>query len=108
MSALRAPFSPPPTEKTNRCKHMIYMEINGKYEPIGQVVEAEIEGEIATPEMSGEVTIECSDFVAVIEKVAWDVESNNSRKMRGLGTRRGLDNALYRIRRELWQVKQRQ
>lgn len=87
---------------------MIYMETNGNYIPIGEVKEADIEGEIATPEMGGEVTIECSDFVAVIEKVAWDVESNNSRKMRGLGTRRGLDNALYRIRRELWRAKQRQ
>ena len=108
MSALRAPFSPKNTANLNRCKHMIYTEIDGNYIPIGQVVEAEIEGEIATPSLRGELTVECSDFTAYVRKVAWDVESNNKRKMRGLGTRRGLDNALYRIRRELWRVKQRQ
>ena len=92
-------LTPQNISKSNGCKHMIYMESKGNYIPIGEVKEADIEGQVETPLLSGEMTVECEGFVALIEELVRDVESNNSRKMRGLGTRRGIDNALYKIRR---------
>ena len=64
-------LTPPNTPVSNRCKHMEIQRISE------------------------------NNVLATFDRVSqeWDIEPNNKRKMRGLPTRRGVVNALYRIRK---------